>query len=173
MANPKMTRDALWSALTALGQRVRQPVSIVLGGSAALILGKELHRPTDDGDVVESKPGLGDLQMLIRDVANSQGLPAGWLNGSIQSYTYVLPKDYPSRLVSLPRFGRLSVSLLGRPDVILMKVHGMRARDVEDLEAIRPTTEELAFVRAQVRRIGKEEPDKARDMSAFLDEWSE
>jgi hypothetical protein len=173
MAPAKMTRDTLWGALAALGRRVRQPVSIVLGGSAALILGEELRRPTDDGDVVTSDPGLGDLQRVIRDVADSEGLPTGWLNGSIQSYTYVLPNDYQSRLVSLPPFNRLQVRLLGRRDVILMKVYGMRPRDVEDLRAIRPTVEELALARAQLERIGAKEPEKARDMGAFLDEWSE
>jgi hypothetical protein len=169
----KMTRDPLWGALAALGRGAQHPVSIVLGGSAAVVLGEDLLRPTDDGDVVASEPGLGDLQALIRDVADSEGLSTGWLNGSIPSYTYILPKDYPSRLESLPSFNRLHLRLLGRHDVILMKVHGMRPRDVEDLRATRPTNEELAFVRTQLPRFSAEEPEKARDMGAFLDEWSE
>lgn len=168
-----MSRDTLWGARTTFGRRARQPVSIVLGGSAALILGEELRRPTDDGDVVMSEPGLGELQALIRDVADSEGLPVGWLNGSIQSYTYILPKDFKDRLVPLPPFGRVRVSLLGRRDVILMKVYAMRARDVEDLHAIRPTVDDLAFVRKLIPSIGDKEPEKARDMLAFLDEWSE
>lgn len=116
---------------------------------------------------------MGELQILIRNVAESEGLPAGWLNGSIQSYTHVLPKDYKNRLVSLPPFSRLHVRLLGRRDVILMKVYAMRARDVQDLQAIGPTADELAFVRAQFPRIGAKEPAQARDMDAFLDEWSD
>jgi hypothetical protein len=171
MSPVKMGREALRRALATLGRRAREPVSLVLGGSAALILSEELRRPTDDGDVVTSEPDIGSLQELIRIVADREGLPAEWLNGSIQSYTHVLPKDYKSRLVSLPPFGHLRVRLLGRPDVILMKVYGMRARDVEDLRAIRPTTEELAFVRAQLPRILAKEPEKAREMDAFLDEW--
>lgn len=167
-----MSRSALWDALSALGRRARGPVSIVLGGSAALILSNDLPRPTDDGDVVASEPGLGELQALIREIAASEGLPPGWLNGSIQSYTHVLPADYTSRLVSLPSFSRLRVRLLSRRDVILMKVYGMRPRDVDDLRAIRPTLDELAFVRAQLSRIGAKEADKAREMSEFLDDWS-
>src|SRR4051812_32154769 len=123
MPAPKMSRRALWDALAALGRRAPGPVSIVLGGSAALILSHDLPRPTDDGDVVTSEPGLGELQALIREIAHSEGLPTGWLNGSIQSYTYVLPADYTSRLVSLPPFDRLRVRLLSRRDVILMKVY--------------------------------------------------
>jgi ribosomal protein L10 len=73
--------------------------------------------------------------------------------------------------VTLPPFGRLRVSLLSRLDILLMKVNGMRARDVEDLRALAPTADELAFVRRHVARIATKEPEKARDMRAFLDEW--
>ena len=166
-----MTRLALWNALSALGRRTPGPVSIVLGGSAALILSNDLPRPTDDGDIVASEPGVDELQSLIREIANSEGLPPGWLNGSIQSYTYVLPSDYSSRLVSLPPFNRLRVRLLSRRDVILMKVYSMRPRDIDDLHSIHPAPDELAFVRAQLSRIAAREADKAREMAELLDEW--
>ena len=172
MSSPvRLTRDTLWSALAALGRRTHRPVSIVLGGSAALILSETLKRPTDDGDVVSSEPDLGQLQALIREIADEEQLPPGWLNGSIQSYTYVLPPDYHNRLVALPPFGHLRVWLLSRRDVVLMKVVGLRPRDVADLKAIAPTVEELAFVRGQLSRIGAKEPEKASTMRAFLDEW--
>jgi hypothetical protein len=171
IGTPKMTRQTLWAALAALGQRAPSPVTLVLGGSAALILADALQRPTDDGDIVTSEPGLDQLQPLIRDVANAEQLPPGWLNGSIQSYTYILPRGYTSRLVTLPPFGRLRVSLLSRRDILLMKVYGMRARDVEDIRALKPTAEELAFVGGEITRIAAKEPEKGRDMRAFLDEW--
>ena len=171
MATDLMTRETLWAALEALGRRARDPVSLVLGGSAALILHDQLRRPTNDGDVVASEPGLGELQKIIRDVADIRGLPPGWLNGSIQSYTHVLPRDYRARLIRLPAFGRLSVALLHRQDVVLMKVYGQRPRDIDDLNTLQPTREELAFVRAHIPRIAAREADKARDMTALLDEW--
>ncbi|HEY5087294.1 MAG TPA: DUF6036 family nucleotidyltransferase [Gemmatimonadaceae bacterium] len=166
-----MTRETLWAALEALGKRATVPVSLVLGGSAALILGDTLQRPTDDGDVVTSEPGFDQLGPLIRDVADAERLPPGWLNESIQSYTYILPPDYTTRLVTVPPFGRLHVSLLSRRDVLLMKVYGMRPRDIEDMRALVPTTDELAFVAAQITHIAMKEPEKAQDMRDFLDEW--
>jgi hypothetical protein len=36
--------------------------------------------------------------------------------------------------------------VLGRSDVILMKVYAHRPRDLQDLLAVTPTPEELAFV---------------------------
>jgi len=166
-----MTRQTLWTALEALGRRAPYPVSLVLGGSAALILRDALRRPTDDGDVVSSEPGLDQLQPLIRDVANTEQLPAGWLNGSIQSYTYILAPDYTERLVELPPFDRLRVSLLSRQDIVLMKVYGMRPRDVADLQSLAPSFDDLQFVSRNVARIALKEPQKAREMRAFLDEW--
>ena len=167
-----MTRQTLWAALEALGKRATERVSLVLGGSAALILGDTLQRPTDDGDVVTAEPGFDRLQGLIRDVAEAEHLPPGWLNASIQSYTYILPPDYTTRLVTLSPFGRLHVSLLSRRDVLLMKVYAMRPRDIEDIRALVPTTDELAFVAAQVTRLAMQEPEKAQDMRDFLDEWA-
>jgi hypothetical protein len=167
-----MGRQTLWAALEALGKRATEPVSLVLGGSAALILGDTLQRPTDDGDVVTSEPGFDQLGPLMRDVADAEHLPPGWLNESIQSYTYILPPDYTMRLVTLPPFGRLHVWLLSRRDVLLMKVYAMRPRDIEDIRALAPTTDELAFVAAQVTRIAMQEPEKAQDMRDFLDEWA-
>ena len=52
-----------------------------------------------------------------------------------------------------------------------MKVYGMRPRDIEDIRALVPTTDELAFVAAQVTRIATKEPKKAQDMRDFLDQW--
>jgi hypothetical protein len=64
-----------------------------------------------------------------------------------------------------------SVSPLSRVDVLLMKVYATRPRDVGDMRALVPTADELAFVAKQVARIATNEPKKARDMRAFLDEW--
>lgn len=168
---PGMTRQTLWAALSALGARAPHPVSLVLGGSAALILGDSLQRPTDDADIVSSEPGIDALQPLIRDVADASHLPPGWLNGSIQAYTYILAPDYVERLRTLPPFGRLRVALLSRVDILLMKVFALRARDVDDLRALAPTASERAFVARQIDRLAIREPVKADAMRAFLDEW--
>jgi len=91
----RMTAKSLQAALLRLGRTLRENASLTLGGSAALLLTGALDRLTDDGDVVESSVDFATL----------------------------LDADYRSRLVHLPRMGRLDVSLLGRPDVILMKTY--------------------------------------------------
>jgi hypothetical protein len=59
---------------------------------------------------------------------------------------------------------------LSRRDVLLMKVYAMRPRDIEDIRVLVPTSDELAFVAAQITRLAMREPEKAQDMRDFLDE---
>lgn len=84
-----LNRAELEGALAALGALCRDDTTVLLGGSAALILTNALRRGTNDGDVIASRPDLGQLQTAIRAVAHDRGLPDGWLNGSVQSYLEV------------------------------------------------------------------------------------
>lgn len=164
----QMTSKSLQSALLHLGSTLRENASLTLGGSAALLLTGALDRFTDDGDVVESSVDFATLLDAVRQVEVVELAPPGWLNTSIQAYTHVLPADYRSRLVHLPRMGRLDVSLLGRPDVILMKTYAHRPRDLQDLLAVAPTEQELAFVEQCIPRIAAKEPDRAAMMHAVV-----
>jgi hypothetical protein len=166
-----LTRTELVDALAALGARCRGATTLLLGGSAALILTNVLPRGTNDGDVLASEPDLGRLQAAIRAVAHDRGLPDGWLNGSAQSYAEILPADYQTRVVTLPPFGRLSVSLVGRRDVIVMKFFAGRPKDLVDLEQIAPTAAECAFAAREVPRLSKIDAARASRMQALLDAW--
>ena len=63
-----MSAAVLQRALRRLADTVRQPTSLVFGGSAALLLAGTLGRQTDDGDMVESTPDLGQLQDAVHRV---------------------------------------------------------------------------------------------------------
>jgi hypothetical protein len=163
-----MTSATLWAALTRLGSTLREPASLTLGGSAALLLTGMLDRLTDDGDVVESSVDFGRLLDAVRAVEVAEQTPSGWLNTSIQAYTHVLPDDFRTRLVRLPPLQRLDVSVLSRSDVILMKVYAHRPRDLQDLLAVTPSPEELAFVEQSLPRIGAREPEAVTEMQRTL-----
>lgn len=164
----QMTSKSLRAALRRLGLTLRESASLTLGGSAALVLTGALDRLTDDGDVVESSVDFATLLEAVRKVEVIELAPPGWLNTSIQAYTHVLPADYRSRLVHLPRMGQLDVSLLGRPDVLLMKTYAHRPRDLQDLLAVAPTDAELAFVEQQIAHVAVKEPDRAAEMRAIV-----
>jgi hypothetical protein len=164
----QMTSKSLRAALHRLGMTLRENASLTLGGSAALLLTGSLDRLTDDGDVVESSVDFATLLDAVRKVEVVELAPPGWLNTSIQAYTHVLPADYRSRLIHLPRMGRLDVSLLGRTDVILMKTYAHRPRDLQDLLTVAPTEQELAFVEQLIPRIALKEPDRAAMMHTIV-----
>ncbi len=168
-----LNRTELVDALAALGAKCRGRTTLLLGGSAALILRHALDRGTNDGDVLTLSPGLDRLQAAIRAVAHDRGLPDGWLNGSVQSYAEVLPPDYASRVTTLPPFGRLSVSLVSRKDVIVMKFFSGRPKDISDLQQIGPTAAERSFAAHEVPRLAKIDVEKAKRMQALLDVWAE
>ena len=166
-----LSRSELEGALAALGARCDAGTTLLLGGSAALILRNALRRGTNDGDVLASHPDLGRLQAAIRAVAHARGLPEGWLNSSVQSYKEVLPPDYETRITTLPPFGHLHVSLVGRRDVIVMKFFSGRPKDLSDLIELRPTPAELAFVARQLPRLAKVDPERTKRMQVVLDAW--
>jgi hypothetical protein len=161
----ELGKTEILAALTELGARAIDPVRIVLGGSAALILVDALKRPTGDGDVILAEPELHEIQPLVRRAADAAGVPQGWLNTSIRSYLDALPPDYADRIRWLPPFRRLTVGLLERRDVLAMKVYAGRPRDFEDIVAMRPTGQELALVRqwdARVREQRSPAPKRPR-----------
>ena len=104
-------------------------------------------------------------------MAQDRGLPDGWLNTSVQSYLDVLPPDYETRIKSLRPFGRLSVSLLSRRDVIVMKFFSGRPKDLLDLQQIAPTAAELAFTTRQLPRLAKVDAARSQRMQLLLDAW--
>jgi hypothetical protein len=166
-----LTKQDFVQALQALGHRVRGRTEVILGGAGALVLTGQLDRVTDDGDVLQSHPDLGQLQEDIRAVAEMLDLPSGWLNGSIQSYVDVLPPDYKSRLTSLPAWGKLQVAVIHRKDVIVMKLFAGRPRDITDVITLTPTPDELAFVRTQLPRLVHIDGIRAQYLTELLDQW--
>jgi predicted nucleotidyltransferase len=157
-------------ALTKLGERCPVGSEIVIIGGAAAVLSRWLNRATADIDVIAAEPRLAELGKAIRAVAEELGLPDGWMNDGAKGYARALPPDFRERLVDLGQFGRLRVRSIGRKDFIVLKVYGMRGVDIEDLENLRATAEEMAFVRAQVPRIAEFDPKQAHHMELFLDQ---
>ncbi|HEX8694019.1 MAG TPA: DUF6036 family nucleotidyltransferase [Longimicrobium sp.] len=163
-------KEEILGLLEELGHFVRGPATLVLAGSAALILRDQLNRATVDIDVIESRPDLGQLQEAIRGVERSAGAPAGWVSSSIQSYIDVLPPDYRRRVEALGTFGAVRVELVGRLDLIVMKLWGgtRRARDLQDLHILAPSFQELDFASGQVERLRSIDAARAERMEKLI-----
>jgi hypothetical protein len=165
-----MNRTDLEIALERLGGRCPDDCEIVLAGGSALILGGYIDRGTSDGDVIHADPRLAELRSHIAAVADELDLPPGWLNDGVKAWAGVLPPDFRSRLKDVGTFGNLRVRRLGRLDLLVMKFSSLRAVDLDDLDELGPTAEEVAFVRGEMGRIAALFPDRALRMSLYLDQ---
>ena len=165
-----MDRTDLEVALERLGNSCPEGSDIVLAGGSALVLAGYIDRGTSDGDVIHADPRLADLCRHIEAVADELGLAPGWLNDSVKAWAGVLPPDFHQRLSDVGTFGKLRVRRLGRLDLLVMKFSSLRAVDLDDLDELRPTADEIAFVRGQMSRIAALFPDRALRMSLYLDQ---
>lgn len=165
-----MQRSDLIQALARLGALCSSSTEIVLAGGAALILAGYIDRGTEDGDVIHSEPRLTDLEAVLATVAEERDLPGAWLNDGVKAWADVLPPDFATRLEEVGVFGNLRVRRLGRLDLLVMKLFALRDQDLEDVAAMAPAEEEVAFVRGQMERIARTRPDRALRMQLYLDQ---
>ena len=161
-------------ALEALGRLCSPGTNVVLVGGAALILGYGVARTTHDIDVLVATPRLAEFGRAIEQVAEQLDLATRWINDGAKAYGEVLPDDFGDRLTDIGRFGHLSVAAVSRRDLLLLKLHALRPEDLEDVDALEPTPEEIAFVRAQLPRIARFDPARAYRTDAYLaSQWPE
>lgn len=117
-------------------------------------------RVTHDCDVLVSEPDAGwvVVREAAQQVAEKRGLPAEWLNRDNRMYAHLLPIGWRKRCELVGRFGPLEVLAIGRRDLMAMKLMGapVRPQDLEDIIAMRPTTDDIAFLREHLNRLDAE-----------------
>jgi hypothetical protein len=151
--------DAAHSLLQALGEQLGAAgVSfdlVVIGGSALLVRGL-IERATQDVDVVAlatpegliSAVGLPrELTAAAERVARDFDVPVGWLNsGPAELLQFGLPDGFEARWET-QRYGPgLTVRWAGRFDQVHFKLYAavdQAGKHLQDLEALRPTRDEL------------------------------
>jgi hypothetical protein len=128
--------------LRDLGTRVRRPLRLEVGESAALILPGYLVRATDDIDVVDEVPAeLRAEHALLHDLESRYGL-------SLAPFQrHYLPMGWEQRLHFLDRFGELQVYLLDAADVFLSKLFSIRTKDLDDLRVLARQLEKDMLIR--------------------------
>jgi hypothetical protein len=67
--------------------------------------------------------------------------------------------------------GKLHIALLHRQDIMVMKLFAGRPRDLSDVVTLRPTPQELQFVRSELPRLGRIDPARASRLESFLDQY--
>ncbi len=148
-----MDAPELRIAFRAMDEVLGREAYIVIAGAAALVLIGELKRSTADCDVIHADPPLADMKNAIAAVAESHALSAEWLNTNVSIFADILPADYRARWIHIGTFGQLTVHALGRNDLVLMKLMALRSQDMDDLDEIKPTQDELRFAISHFPRL--------------------
>jgi len=162
-----MRKEEIEAAFQRLGERGAD-LECVIVGSAAAILSGWLNRGTLDIDVVHSHPKLSHFVRVISEIAEELGLPDKWMNDAASAWRDVLPPDFRDHLQPIGQFGGFVVSSVSRRDLILLKFHSLRPEDIEDLQALSPTPEEIEYVRSQLERIAAFDAPAAHRMELYL-----
>ncbi|MBI1337326.1 MAG: hypothetical protein GC164_10235 [Phycisphaera sp.] len=81
-------------------------------------------------------------------VAQSLDLKPNWLNQDAGMYAHRLPAGWRNRLRRINTFGPMEVMVVGRCDLLALKLMGIakRPHDLEDIETMRPTSPEIDFL---------------------------
>ena len=162
-----MDRTQAIAALQQTGDLLAQTahndsVTVILGGAVAAMVVANLPatRVTHDCDVVASEPDAGWVVVheAARQVAAKRGLPVDWLNRDSHMYAHLLPIGWRKRCEAVGRFGPLEVLAIGRRDLLALKIIGApkRPQDLEDIIAMRPTADDIAFLREHLDRLDAE-----------------
>jgi hypothetical protein len=165
---PPLTPSLFRTAFARLGELWIPPLTIVLSGGSALQLGGHTSRTTDDGDVVACFPDLAPVAPTIAQVGRELGLSELWLNDHAAAYHQFLPPDCRDRCHGYGSFGSLTVSLLSRQDLIVMKLMAFRAVDLDDLDALGVTDQEAQFVNDELPRLRTVDAKRARRIHEWL-----
>ncbi len=161
--NP-ITAESLHQALALLGEllELRGHPShhfVVCGGASLLALGLVRRMMTRDvdilgqihaGDIITPRPLPAWLLTAAEEVRVRLGLPLDWLNAQVAEETLFrcgLPPGLAARLVTRAYGQCLTISFIGRPDQIFLKLHAAVDRDggrhLQDLLDLAPTGDEL------------------------------
>ena len=152
--------------LDALVHQREAAEALLICGGASLILQGVISRDTQDVDVLHPviDPILTDD---ITAVAKSLEISTDWVNNGPISLINELPMGWQDRTIPVYQGKALTVTSLGRHEMILTKAFAFcdRGRDREDLLKLNVTPDELASARlwVQDRDANPQWPEWVRD----------
>jgi hypothetical protein len=168
-----LNRKSLLKVLKYFDGLISEEVEIIICGGACGIIEGYIKRTTIDVDVIFSFPKISNYKEEIEETAGRFELGDDWLNDSAKGFEVNLPADFKDRLKTVDNgFRKLKLSALSRIDFFIMKLSSMRPGDLDDIEEMKISKEELAIITYAVRKISKHDPKTAMKMDLFIREYA-
>lgn len=163
----------LIAAIRELDRQLAEPVDLVIIGGAAMILGFGASRATRNVDVIPLRGDLQALRTAVARVGRDLELPSDWVSDAAKGLADVLSPDFYRRLEPIDlQLDKLRLYLLGRPDLVAMKIIALREQDLEDLEILLAELDPdgLRIVEQTASHVARFRPDWAQRIVYFLEE---
>jgi hypothetical protein len=170
---PPLEVGQLREAFAALDRALERPITLIVGGGTAMLLAYKLPIRTTDVDAYPREVRLEEIQPAIRAVAREHGLAPDWINPHFETFAFVLPPDYGSRLQPIHEGEHLRVLALGVEDLLVMKCFAGREKDVGHARALLKRRPDLGLVERRIQELVEKGIRGAQDALDFFDDLAE
>ncbi|MFH1874863.1 MAG: DUF6036 family nucleotidyltransferase [Pseudomonadota bacterium] len=170
-----MEKQIMIKALQALDKRLKEPVQILVGGGAAMLLahGVSLTTMDIDGLLINTQVTPAELDALVKKVAQDLGINPQWFNTYFSTFTYTIPGDYKDRLKKIFSGKKLSVLAFGLEDLLIMKCFSGREKDIGHARVLVKKGADLELVENHIQKLLEKGLPNAQEALDFLDDIRE
>lgn len=160
----------LRAAFAALDEALERPVTLIVGDVAAMLLAYRLPVRTTDVDAYPREARLEEIQPAIRAVARAHRLAPDWINPHFETFAFVLPPDYGTRLRPIHEGRLLKVMALGVEDLLVMKCFAGREKDVGHARGLLKRGPDIGIVERRIQELVEKGVRGAQDALDFFDD---
>jgi predicted nucleotidyltransferase len=168
-----LSKRSIEEAFEALDEILPAEVALIVGGGTAMILAYGIPIATTDVDAYPAGMSAAELDPYVKRVAREKGLAPDWLNTYYETYAFVLPPDYKSRLRDVFTGRRLRARSLGPEDLLVMKCFAGRDKDRSHARALLREKPDLAIVEGRLSALAEKGLKGAQNALDFFDDLLE
>ncbi len=165
-----LNKKSMHAALKALDEISNQPFDLIVGGGGAMVMAYSFPLGTQDIDAYPKGIELSELDQLVKTVSKRIGISPSWLNTYFVSFSYSLPNDYQSRLVSVFQGRCVHAFALGKEDLLIMKCFAHRPKDFSHAKALIKKGADVHFVEKHLENLKLKGIALADEAMDFLNE---
>ncbi len=159
-----MNKEQIESGLSSVAGLLNSPITIVIAGSAALVLCEEITRGANDCDIADVLPISAEqiVNNAGNKVSGTLNLPADWLNTCCMAWKEDFPAGWQGRLRAYDAFNAftdLTVRLMSKGDCAamlllrLVNINDDWEQTLIDLKQMHLTGDDLEVVRQHLLHL--------------------